>query len=74
MKSTLFGVKKKISKIIDQVNIHPIIIFSFLEHFDTGKTTVGHTNGAPVHDSTMISMVDMVDKETPLANMRNHLT
>ena len=54
-------------------NIHPIVIFSFLEHFDTGKTTVGHINGAPVHDSTMISMVDMADKETPLANMGNHL-
>ena len=46
----------------------------FLEHFHTGTTTVGHINGAPVHDSTMISMVDMVDKETPLANMGNHLT
>ena len=39
-----------------------------------GTTTAGHTNGAPVHDNTMISTVDMADNETPLVNMENHLT
>ena len=40
----------------------------------TDTSTGGHTNGAPVHDNTMISTVDMADKETPLVNMENHLT
>ena len=37
-----------------------------------GATTVEHTNDASVHDITMMSMVDMADKETPLVNMENH--
>ena len=45
--------------------------FSFLEHFEMtglGATTVGHTNGASAQDITMMSMLDVTDKETPLVN------
>ena len=39
-----------------------------------GATTVRHTNGASAQDITLMSMVDVADKETPLVNNENHLT
>ena len=51
-------------------------IFLFLGNCEMtrlGATTVAHTNDRSVHDITMMSMVDMADKETPLVNMENHL-
>ena len=39
-----------------------------------GATTVRHTNGASAQDITMMSMVDVAAKETPLVKNENHLT